>query len=79
MRRLTTDGKTAEAQRFLDLAAEYSPKSSLIPTLREILLAGGDKAKALEQYKQALALDPNNQMAKHRLDELEKPETPEKH
>jgi tetratricopeptide (TPR) repeat protein len=78
VRRLTTDGKTAEAQRFLDLAAEYSPKSSMISTLRgEILLAGGDKEKAIEQFKQALALDPNNQMAKRRLDDLEKPEKPE--
>ena len=35
-----------------------------------------DKEKAIEQYKQALELDPNNQMAKHRLDDLQKPEKP---
>ena len=74
MRRLTAEGKIAEAGRFLDLAAEFNPKSSMVPTLRgEILLAGGDKEKAIEQFKQALALDPNNPMARRRLQDLEQP------
>jgi len=52
---------------------DYYPKSASIENqLGQQFEAAGDKAKALQHYKQALEKDPNNQLARTRIAALEK-------
>lgn len=49
------------------------PKSgNVYDSLADAYNAKGDKEKALLNYKRSVALDPNNEMAKKIIEELEK-------
>ncbi|MGH7491671.1 MAG: c-type cytochrome [bacterium] len=68
---LQTEGKLDEAIEMLKLNAQFYPNSSGTHTvLGESLLLKGEKKLALESFKKALELDPNNQAAKSKMEEL---------
>ena len=72
-RRLVEAGNRPAAIAILDMNGEYYPKSASIDNqLGQQFEAAGDKAKALQHYRQALEKDPNNQLAKNRIAALEK-------
>src|SRR5262249_26897311 len=57
---LLGEGRTADAATILELNAEQYPASANAwDSLAEATAASGDTAKAVAQYKKALALDPN--------------------
>lgn len=64
-------GKPAEALAVLELNAESFPDSSWLQhLLGEAHLAAGDRERAKGAFERSLALDPSNEMAKRRLEEL---------
>lgn len=68
---LLRQGKTAEALAALELNAEFFPDSSWLQhLLGEAHLAAGDRNEAKGAFERSLALDPSNEMAKKRLEEL---------
>lgn len=72
-RRLAEAGKPADAIAMLELNGEFYPKSSAIDFLiAELLLARGEKDKALARYRITLQKAPDHQRAKARIEELEK-------
>jgi tetratricopeptide (TPR) repeat protein len=73
-RTLREQGKVAEAIAMLELNSEFYPNSPAISMgLGDMYRERGDKAKALEWYKKVLERQPNNPIAKQRVDELSKP------
>ena len=73
-RTLREQGKVAEAIAMMELNGEFYPASpSISMALGDLYRESGDKAKALERYKKVLERQPNNPMAKRRVDELSKP------
>ena len=74
-RRLTEAGDRTSAIAILEMNAEFYPKSSAIDYMvAELHLASGDREKALARYRTALEKDPNNRLARQRIDELQKKE-----
>jgi tetratricopeptide (TPR) repeat protein len=74
-RRLTEAGNRQAAIAMLEMNAEFYPKSADIDVLiGEQYRAIGDKAKAIERYRAALAKSSDHGVAKQRLAELEKPQ-----
>lgn len=72
-RRLTESGDRAAAITILEMNGEFYPKSSAIDyMIGELHLAAGDRDKALVRYRSALEKAPANQLAKQRIDELQK-------
>ncbi|HZR25188.1 MAG TPA: c-type cytochrome [Vicinamibacterales bacterium] len=72
-RRLTEAGNRSAAIAMLELNGEFYPKSADIDALiGEQYRALGDKAKAIEKYRAALAKSPDHGVAKQRLAEMEK-------
>jgi len=72
-RRLVEGNNRPAAIAILEMNGEYYPKSPSIDNLLgQLFEASGDRAKALDRYKQALQKDPNNQLAKSRIQVLEK-------
>jgi len=72
-RRLIEAGNRPAAIAILEMNGEYYPKSGAIDTqLGQLFESTGDKAKALQRYRQALEKDPDNQLAKARIAALEK-------
>ncbi|HEX5726032.1 MAG TPA: c-type cytochrome [Longimicrobiaceae bacterium] len=70
-RRLAAQGKTAEAAALLEMNAELHPTSAAIDLqLGDVYRARGDRDRAIARYRAALEKQPNNQMARRRLDEL---------
>jgi tetratricopeptide (TPR) repeat protein len=72
-RRLAEAGKSQEAIAILDMNAEFYPNAPEIDVLigdqyRKL----GDRDKAQQRYRAALAKSPQNDMAKQRLADLEK-------
>jgi hypothetical protein len=64
-------GKNDEAIAILKLNAEFYPNSWMVYfQLAEIYSAKGDKALAMESYKKSLALNPENPLAKKKLEDL---------
>ena len=64
-RRLRDEKKLPDAIAVLKSSAELFPKSSeLAATTGQLLLESGDKTGAQAEFERALALDPNNHMAK---------------
>jgi len=58
---------------MLEMNGEFYPKSSAIDfQIGELLRAGGEREKALQRYRQALAKDPQNDAIKQRIAEMEK-------
>jgi len=66
-------GNPEDARMLIELHAEtHEDSSHLEVVLGEIQRAAGDMAAAKVHYEEALKLDPQNRMAKHRLDEMKK-------
>lgn len=73
-RRLAAQGKTAEAAALLEMNSELHPASAAIDVqLGDVYRARGERDKAAVRYRMALEKQPNNQMARRRLDELNAP------
>ena len=72
-RTLREQGKPAAAIAMLELNAEFYPTSPAINmSLGDLHRERGDKAKALERYRAVLEAQPNNAIAKRRIEELTK-------
>ena len=72
-RRLADAGKPADAIAILEMNGEFYPKSAAIDfQIAELLLARGEKDKALARYRTTLQKAPDHQRAKARIEELEK-------
>lgn len=72
-RRLTEAGKTEAAIAILEMNGEFYPASAEIDVLiGEQYRRLGDRARAIQRYRAALAKSPQNGVAKQRLEELEK-------
>jgi hypothetical protein len=72
-RRLTEAGNTGAAIAILEMNGEFYPASADIDVLiGEQHRRLGDRDKAIQRYRAALAKSPQNGMAKQRLEELEK-------
>lgn len=68
---LSNKGKKVEAMRFLKLNIEQYPKSAESHfQLAELQADSGDKAGAVASLQKCLTLDPANQQAKQRLEQL---------
>jgi hypothetical protein len=72
-RRLADAGKAADAIAILEMNGEFYPKSPAIDfQIAELLLARGEKDRALARYRITLQKAPEHQRAKARIEELEK-------
>jgi tetratricopeptide (TPR) repeat protein len=72
-RRLVDAGKPDAAIAILEMNGEFYPRSAEIDVMiGELHRRSGDRAKAIERYRAALAKSPQNGVAKQRLEELEK-------
>ena len=70
--RLTSQDKPDDALAILDLAEHEFPQSGTVPFLQaEALVKKGDKAGAIARYQHALELQPRNELARRRLQELQ--------
>lgn len=70
---LINAGKPDEAIAWLQLNAEFYPRSSMTYTgLGQAYAKKGDTAGATKSFEKALELDPNNQNAKRQLEQLKK-------
>jgi hypothetical protein len=66
-------GKTKEAVAVLELNAEFHADSAwLLQLLGEAYLASGDRDKARRSFERALALFPENERLRKKLEELKK-------
>lgn len=66
-------GKPDDARALVELHAETHGESSHLETvLGEIQRAAGDNAAAKAHYERAVKFDPDNRMAKRRLEEMNK-------
>lgn len=69
---LLRTGDTQPAVEILRLATELYPTSAnAFDSLAEACERGGDRAGAIQHYRQALRLDPNSDHARQRLEALE--------
>jgi tetratricopeptide (TPR) repeat protein len=69
--RLASQGKTAEAVALLEMNQEFHPASAAIDVqLGDVYRQQGDREKAATYYRAALEKQPNNPMARRRLQEL---------
>jgi len=65
--------KIEEAFALGTIATEFFPKEArLFVSLGDLCLKAGQKDKALEHYKKALAINPKHKQAKRKLQELQK-------
>lgn len=66
--RLVAQGRQADARRILELNAEQYPSSAGVAfELGRVLEALGERDRAIEQYRRALTIQPNNRQAQERL------------
>lgn len=71
--RLARDNKLAEAVKAAELNAELNPKETFAQTaLGDLYAKQGDRPKAIEAMQRALSIDPANDYARKRLEELRK-------
>ena len=62
--RLAAEGRQAEARRILELNAQQFPSSAGVAVeLGRVLEALGERDRAIEQYRRALTIQPNNRPA----------------
>jgi len=67
-------GKPQQALALLELNLEYFPESGrTVFQMGETYLAAGDKEKAKASFERVLKLNPDNERAKKRLEELAAP------
>jgi len=72
-RRLSEAGKTDAAIAILEMNGEFYPASADIDVfIGELYRRLGERDKAIQRYRAALAKSPQHGMARQRLDELEK-------
>ncbi len=69
-RSLREQGKIAEAIAMLELNGEFYKTPSVDGGLGELYLLRADTAKAVERYRMMLEKQPNNPVARRRIDEL---------
>ena len=70
-RTLHEQAKTAEAIAILELNSEFNPSSpSIDMALGELYRMRGDTTKALQRYRMLLDKQPNNPLAKRRVEEM---------
>jgi hypothetical protein len=73
--RLAREQKLADAIAILQFNAQQFPDSQrTLGILADVQAANGDKAGAIVTLKKLIALDPTNERALHRLEELSQPE-----
>lgn len=66
--RLAAEGRRADARRILELNAQQYPNSAGVAVeLGRVLEALGERDRAVEQYRRALAIQPTNRPAQERL------------
>lgn len=66
--RLVAEGRQADARRILELNAQQFPSSAGVAfELGRVHEALGDRERAIEQYRRALSIQPNNRQAQERL------------
>jgi hypothetical protein len=66
--RLAAEGRRAEARRILELNAEQFPNSAGVAfDLGRVLESLGERDRAIEQYRRALQIQPDNRQAQERL------------
>lgn len=66
--RLAAEGRQAEARRILELNAEQFPNSAGVAAeLGRVYEALGERDRAIEQYRRALQIQPNNRQVQERL------------
>lgn len=69
--RLIGEKRAPEAALLLEMSAEYNPDAAWVQhLLGEARLATGDRARALTTFEHALALNPQNELTRKRVDEL---------
>ncbi|MEE8367431.1 MAG: c-type cytochrome [Thermoanaerobaculia bacterium] len=74
-RDLTRGGRTDDALTVLELNQEYFADSAdTIAAMGDAHLQAGDEEAASKSYRRALEFDPENQMAKWRLEQMEQTE-----
>jgi len=72
-RRLGEAGKSEAAIAILEMNGEFYPKSAEIDVMiGELYRRSGDRDKAIQRYRAALAKAPDQAIAKQRLEELER-------
>jgi tetratricopeptide (TPR) repeat protein len=72
-RRLAEAGKSEAAIAILEMNGEFYPKSAEIDVMiGELHRRAGDRDKAIQRYRAALAKSPDIGIAKQRLEELER-------
>lgn len=69
---LTKQGKTAEAIAMLELNGEFYKTPSIDGLLGDLYRQRADTVRALQRYRMQLEKQPNNPLAKRRVDELSK-------
>ena len=73
-RDLAADGKTTEAIEMLKLNESLFPKSDQVEfLLAEAYMKANAKDRALQHYKKCLALSPENDYVKKKIEELSRP------
>lgn len=66
-------GQKRDALSLMRFAAQLTPSSSSFWALAESYERNGDKARAVDNYREALTRDPGNIIVRQRLDELAAP------
>jgi hypothetical protein len=73
-RDLSEDGKTTDAIDILKFNESMFPKSDEVEfLLAELYMKNNDRRLALQHYKKCLALSPDNDYVKKKIEELSKP------
>lgn len=71
--KLLGNQKLTEAIEIFKLNVEYYPKSyNVYDSLGEAYMIHSDKELAIKNYQKSLELNPENENARNKLDELEK-------
>lgn len=65
-------GNVREAEHYIKLAIDQgSPSAEILEHMGDVYLKMNKKDEALEYYKMALKLDPENQNLKNKIEEIE--------
>jgi tetratricopeptide (TPR) repeat protein len=74
---LLDEKRVPEAAALLEMGAQYNPDAAWLQhLLGEARLAAGDRSAALRSFERALALNPQNQLTRKRVEELKAEATP---
>lgn len=71
--RLLRSGRVADAVRVFEANVEHYPDdANAFDSLGDGYMAAGETAKAIANYRKSLSMDPSNENARKRLEELQK-------